>query len=279
MVIVEANGASKNKTQNKKGVTMENVRTSNLISRETFSELQRRSILASKTLSMVRGKIENEDGATFKSFLNEFDVVIEYIECAAWEAAEKNTEAGEKLFKLCDVARHFSGLWKKETPSTADELKTVEKVRGYIVRLSNSPLSAPNWEGLEKIAGSEVVANAGKKVNLGGVVLDVEDVCREEPAPVVDTVDEEEQDAIKAEALDKASKLIEFVDRQEYSARQANDFCALCAMRDNILDVWAFDEVENGVRRVKNYLEKRGAVIAPYLVEILDLYKNKRAAE
>lgn len=256
---------------------MENVRTSNLISRETFEELQKRSILAGKTLSKVRGKIENEEGATFKGFLAFFDDTIEFIECAAWEAAEKNTEAGEKLFKLCDVARHFSELWKKETPSTADELKTVERVRGYMSRLSSSPLSAPNWDGLEKIAGSEVVANAGKKVNLGGVVLNVEDVCREEPAPVVDAVDEEEQGAIKAEALVKTSNLIEFVERQEYSIKQANDFCALCAMRDNILDVWAFDEVENGVRRVKNDLEQRGAFIAPYLVEILDLYKNKRA--
>lgn len=258
---------------------MENVRTSEIITRETFAELQSRSILAAKTLSIVRGKIENEDGATFTSFLNEFDVVIEFIECAAWESAENNTEAGAKLFKLCDVARHFSSMWKEEAPSSADELKAVENVRGYISRLSNSPLSSPNWEGIEKIAGAEIVANAGKKVNLGGVVLDVEDVCREEPAPVVETVDEEKQDAIKAEALDKASKLIEFVDGQEYSTRQANDFCALCAMRDKILDVWAFNEVENGVRRVKNDLEKRGAIVAPYLVEIIDLYKNKRAAE
>ena len=258
---------------------MENVRTSNLISRETFEELQNRSILAGKTLSMVRGKVENEEGATFKGFLMFFDDTIEFIECAAWEAAEENTEAGEKLFKLCDIAKRFSSLWKDETPSTADELKTVEKIRGYIVRLSNSPLSAPNWEGLEKIAGSEVVENAGKKVTLGGVVLNVEDVCKVEPTPVVDTVDEEEQGAIKAEALVKASKLIEFVDGQEYSTRQANDFCALCAMRDNILDVWAFNDVEKGVRRVKNDLEKRGAFLAPYLVEILDLYKNKRATE
>lgn len=272
-------GRQKNKTQNKKGVAMENVRTSNLISRETFAVLQSRSILASKTLSMVRGKIENEDGATFQSFLNEFDVVVEYIECAAWEASENNTEAGAKLFKLCDVARHFSSMWKEEAPSTADELKAVENVRGYISRLSNSPLSSTNWEGLEKIAGSEVVANAGKKVNLGGVVLNVEDVCREEPAPVVEIVDENEQAAIKAAALDKASKLIEFVERQEYSTTQANDFCALCAMRDEILNVWPFNDVEKGVRSTKKTLEKRGAFIAPYLVEILDLYKNKRAAE
>lgn len=258
---------------------MENVRTSEIITRETFAELQSRAILAAKTLSMVRGKIENEDGATFKSFINEFDVVIEYIECAAWEAAENNPEAGEKLFKLCDVAKHFSSQWKEEAPSTADELKAVENVRGYISRLSNSPLSSPNWEGLEKIAGSEVVANSGKKVNLGGVVLNIEDVCREEPAPVVEIVDESEQAAIKAEALDKASKLIEFVEYQEYSTTQANDFCALCAMRDNILNVWPFDDVEKGVRSAKKALEKKGAFIAPYLVEILDLYKNKRAAE
>ena len=31
--------------------------------------------------------------------------------------------------------------------------------------------------------------------------------------------------------------------------------------------------------QVKNDLEKRGAFIAPYLVEIIDLYKNKRSAE
>ena len=258
---------------------MEDVRTSEIITRETFAELQSRSILASKTLSMVRGKRENEDGATFKSFLNEFDVVVEYIECAAWEAAENDTEAGKKLFKLCDVARRFSSMWKEENPSTADDLKAVEKVRGYIFRLSTSPLSAPNWEGLEKIAGSEVIENAGKKVNLGDVVLDVEDVCKVEPAPAVDTVDEEEQVSIKSEALDKTNELIEFVERQEYSVKQANDFCALCAMRDSILNVWTFDEVEKGVRRVKNDLEKRGAFIAPYLVEIIDLYKNKRATE
>lgn len=258
---------------------MEDVRTSEIITRETFAELQSRSILASKTLSMVRGKIENEDGATFKSFLNEFDVVIEYIECAAWEAAENDTEAGKKLFKLCDIAKSFSSQWKEKNPSTADELKAVEKFRGYISRLSNSPLSAPNWEGLEKIAGSEMVENAGKKVNLGDVVLNVEDVCKEEPAPVVDTVDEEEQVEIKAEALEKTNELIEFVERQEYSKTQANDFCALCAMRDQILNVWKFDDVEKGVRRVKSNLEKRGAFIAPYLVEIIDLYKNKRSAE
>ena len=258
---------------------MEDVRTSNLISRDTFKELQNRSLLAEKTLSMVRGKIENEDGVTFKLFLMFFDDVVEFIECAAWEAAEKNTEAGKNLFKLCDVARHFSEAWKNNTPSSVDDLENAENIRGYIARLSNSPLSVPNWEGLEKLAGSEVVANAGKKVKLGGVVLNVDDVCREEPAPVVEIVDEEEQIAIKADALKKASKLIEFVDGQEYSTRQANDFCALCAMRGNILDVWAFDEVENGVRRVKNDLEKRGAIVAPYLVEILDLYKNKRSAE
>lgn len=258
---------------------MEDVRTSEIITRETFAELQSRSILAAKTLSMVRGKIENEDGATFKSFLIEFDVVIEYIECAAWEAAENDTEAGKKLFKLCDIAKSFSSQWKEENPSTVDELKAVEKVRGYICRLSNSPLSAPNWEGLEKIAGSEMVENAGEKVNLGDVVLNVEDVCKEETAPVVDTVDEEEQVAIKAEALDKTNELIEFVERQEYSKTQANDFCALCAMRDQILNVWKFDDVEKGVRRVKNDLEKRGAFIAPYLIEIIDLYKNKRSAD
>lgn len=258
---------------------MEDVRTSNIITRETFAELQSRSILAAKTLSMVRGKLENEDGATFKSFLNEFDVVIEFVECAAWEAAENDKEAGKKLFKLCDIAKSFSSQWKEKEPSTVDELKTVEKVRGYISRLSNSPLSAPNWEGLEKIAGSEVVENAGKKVSLGDVVLNVEDVCKEEPAPVVDTVDEEEQVSIKTEALNKTNELIEFVERQEYSKTQANDFCALCAMRDKILDVWSFDEVEKGVRRVKNDLEKRGAFIAPYLIEIIDLYKNKRSAE
>ena len=258
---------------------MEDVRTSEIITRETFAELQSRSILAAKTLSMVRGKLENEDGATFKSFLNEFDVVVEYIECAAWEAAENDPEAGKKLFKLCDIAKRFSSLWKEKEPSTVDELKTVEKVRGYISRLSNSPLSSPNWEGLEKIAGSEMFENAGEKVNLGDVVLNVEDVCKEEPAPVVDTVDEKEQVAIKAEALNKTNELIEFVERQVYSTTQANDFCALCAMRDKILNVWTFDEVEKGVRSTKKDLEKRGAFIAPYLVEIIDLYKNKRAAE
>lgn len=272
-------GLQKTKTKTEKDITMEDVRTSEIITRETFAELQSRSILAAKTLSMVRGKLENEDGATFKSFLMEFDVVIEYIECAAWEAAENDTEAGKKLFKLCDVAKSFSSQWKEENPSTADELKAVEKVRGYIYRLSTSPLSAPNWEGLEKIAGSEMLENAGKKVNLGGVVLNVEDVCKEETEPVVDTVDEEEQVTIKSEALNKTNELIEFVERQQYSTTQANDFCALCAMRDKILNVWLFDEVENGVRSVKNDLEKRGAFIAPYLVEIIDLYKNKRSAE
>ena len=258
---------------------MEDVRTSEIITRETFAELQSRSILAAKTLSMVRGIRENEDGATFKSFLNELDVVIEYIECAAWEAAENDSEAGKKLFKLCDIAKSFSSQWKEENPSTADELKAVEKVRGYISRLSTSPLSAPGWEGLEKIAGPEALENAGKKVNLGDVVLNVEDVCKEETAPVVDPVDEEEQVAIKADALNKANELIEFVERQEYSTKQANDFCALCAMRDNILNVWSFNDVEEGVRRTKKDLEKRGSLVAPYLVEILDLYKNKRSAE
>lgn len=258
---------------------MENVRTSNLVSRDTFKELQNRSNLAWETLLMVRGIKDNEDGLTFGLFLRYIDDTVEFIECAAWEAAEKNTEAGKNLFKLCDVARYFSASWKKNTPSSVDELERVEDVRGYIELLANSPLSVPSWEGLEEIAGSEVVANAGKKVNLGGLVLNVDDVCREEPVHAVEIVDEEEQIAIKDEALKKASKLIEFVDGQEYSTRQANDFCALCAMRGNILDVWAFDEVENGVRRVKNDLEKRGAIVAPYLVEILDLYKNKRAAE
>ena len=100
----------KTKTKTEKDIKMEDVRTSEIITRETFADLQSRSILAAKTLSMVRGKLENEDGATFKSFLIEFDVVIEYIECAAWEAAENNPEAGKKLFKLCDIARHFSSL-------------------------------------------------------------------------------------------------------------------------------------------------------------------------
>ena len=93
-------GLQKQNSKTEKDTKMEDVRTSNIITRETFAELQSRSILASKTLSMVRGKLENEDGATFKSFLSEFDVVIEYLECAAWESAENDTEAGNKLFML-----------------------------------------------------------------------------------------------------------------------------------------------------------------------------------
>lgn len=152
-------------------------KTSELISSISYNDLSDRSCSAWQELTFVRNKAKNGKSVSIKVFLELFEHVADYIECAAWEAAEKNSEAGKRLFKLHDIAKHFIEVWRKDNPDTSEELKAVDNVRAYISRLSNAPLSASNWDGLKKITDKEVFENAGKKVALANIVLDVDEVC------------------------------------------------------------------------------------------------------
>lgn len=153
------------------------IKTSELISSISYSDLSDRSCSAWQELTFIRNKAKNGKSVSIKVFLDLFEHVAEYIECAAWEAAEKNSEAGKRLFKLHDIAKYFIEVWRKENPETSEELKAVDNIRAYISRLSNAPLSTANWDGLKKITDKEVFDNAGKKVTLADIVLDIDEVC------------------------------------------------------------------------------------------------------
>lgn len=153
------------------------IKTSEIISGICYNDLINRSCSAWQELTFVRNKAKNGMSVSIEVFLNLFEHVADYIECAAWEATEKNPEAGKRLFKLHDIAKHFIEVWRKENPETSEELKAVDNVRAYISRLSHTPLSTANWDGLKKITNKEVFDNAGKKVTLADIVLDIDEVC------------------------------------------------------------------------------------------------------
>lgn len=153
------------------------IKTSELISSICYNDLSNKSCSAWQELTFVRNKAKNGKSVSIEVFLELFEHVADYIECAAWEAAEKNSEAGKRLFKLHDIAKHFIEVWRKENPETSEELKAIDNVRAYISRLYNAPLSTANWDGLKKITDKEVFENAGKKVTLADIVLDVDEVC------------------------------------------------------------------------------------------------------
>ena len=153
------------------------IKTSELISSICYNDLSNRSCSAWQELTFVRNKAKNGMSVSIEVFLELFEHVADYIECAAWEAAEKNSEAGKRLFKLHDIAKHFIDVWRKENPETSEEFKAVDNVRAYISRLYNAPLSIANWDGLKKITDKEVFEDAGKKVTLANIVLDVDEVC------------------------------------------------------------------------------------------------------
>lgn len=153
------------------------IKTSELISSISYNDLSDRSCSAWQELTFVRNKAKNGKSVSIKVFLDLFEHVADYIECAAWEATEKNSEAGKRLFKLHDIAKHFIEVWRKENPETSEELKAIDNVRAYVSRLSNAPLSTANWDGLKKITDKEAFDKAGKKVTLADIVLDVNEVC------------------------------------------------------------------------------------------------------
>lgn len=259
---------------------MENVRNLN-ITRQTHEDLFHDFHTSWEILRNIRGKDGHLVEYNFSNFLTFFDRAVEEIESNAWEFCEEVPEAGKRFFKLADLGRHFSATWKDKTPSTSDELEEVEEVRECFFDLSRNPFKVSNWEKLEKFAGAEVFENAGETVTRRefGDCVDVGEVCKEAPKPLIKIVNEEEQDAIRSEALKKSVELIVLVESYNYLNRQNKDLRILNAMHDKILMSWGFNDVEDGVRCTYRKLKENGSPWASGLVEIFELYRNKRAAE
>ena len=89
------------------------IKTSELISSISYNDLSDRSCCAWQELTFVRNKAKNGKSVSIEVFLELFEHVADYIECAAWEAAEKNSEAGKRLFKLHDIAKYSSRFGEK----------------------------------------------------------------------------------------------------------------------------------------------------------------------
>lgn len=259
---------------------MKNVRKLH-ITRQTHEELFRDFRTSWEILRNIRGKDGHFVEYDFSNFLTFFDKAVEEIDCNAWEFCEEVPEAGKSFFKLADLGRHFSATWKDKTPSTSDELEEVEEVRECFFYLSRNPFKVSNWEKLEKFAGAEVFKNAGKTVTRKefGDCVDVGEICKEAPKPSVKIVGEEEQASIRSEALKKSVELIVLVESYNYLNRQNKDLRILNVMHDKMLMSWGFNDVEDGVRCTYRKLKENGSPWASGLVEIFDLYRNKRAAE
>lgn len=149
-------------------------RTVDLVSREVYKDLSRAINKTGCELVEVREIIKSGSKTTASFFLNTFETLSDYIECAAWEAVEKDAKAGKKLVKLYDIACHFVQKWTEKRPATLDDLKEVEDVRGLVIRLALFPLSKTNWDALEKLTDAETFSDAGKKVHLANIEIDVD---------------------------------------------------------------------------------------------------------
>ena len=149
-------------------------RTVDLVSREVYKDLSRAINKTGCELVEVREIIKSGSKTTASFFLNTFETLSDYIECAAWEAVEKDAKAGKKLVKLYDIACHFVQKWTEKRPATLDDLKEVEDVRGLVIRLALFPLSKTNWDALEKLTDTETFENAGKTVHLANIKIDVD---------------------------------------------------------------------------------------------------------
>ena len=148
-------------------------RTIDIVSREMYKDLNHAIYKTGCELVEVREIIKSGSKTTASFFLNTFEALADYIECAAWEAVEKDAKAGKNLVKLYDIARYFVQKWTEKRQATLDDLNEIEKVRGLIIRIALFPLSKTNWEGLEKLTDAETFAKAGKTVSLADIEIDV----------------------------------------------------------------------------------------------------------
>lgn len=150
-------------------------RTVDIVSSSMYKDLTSAIYKTGCELVEVREIIKSGSKTTASFFLNTFEALADYIECAAWEAVEKDAKAGKNLVKLYDIARHFVQKWTEKRPATLDDLNEIEKVRGIITRAALFPLSAINWEVIEDLTDVETFANAGKTVTLAGMKIDIDE--------------------------------------------------------------------------------------------------------
>ena len=153
-------------------------RTVDIVSRAMYKDLTSAINKTGCELVEMREIIKSGYKTTASFFLNTFEALADYIECAAWEAVEKDAKAGKKLIKLYDIARHFVQKWTEKRTATLDDLKEFEDVRGLVIRLALFPLSATNWAGLEKLTDAETFKNAGKTVKLADIEIDIDEWCK-----------------------------------------------------------------------------------------------------
>ena len=150
-------------------------RTVDIVSREMYKDLNHAIYKTGCELVEVREIIKSGSKTTASFFLNTFETLADYIECAAWEAVEKDAKAGKNLIKLYDIARNFVQKWTEKRPATLDDIKEVEDVRGLVIRLALFPLSVANWDALEKLTDAETFAKAGKTVTLADMKIDIDE--------------------------------------------------------------------------------------------------------
>ena len=150
-------------------------RTVDIVSSSMYKDLTSAINKTGCELVEVREIIKSGSKTTTSFFLNAFDALADYIECAAWEAVEKDAKAGKNLVKLYDISRHFVQKWTEKRPATLDDLKEVEDVRGLVIRLALFPLSKTNWDALEKLTNAETFANAGKTVTIADVEIAIDE--------------------------------------------------------------------------------------------------------
>ena len=150
-------------------------KTVDIVSRSMYKDLTSAINKTGCELVEMREIIKSGSKTTASFFLNSFESLADYIECAAWEAVEKDAKAGKNLIKLHDITRHFVQKWTEKRPATLNGLKEFEDVRGLVIRLALFPLSKTNWERLEKLTDAETFANAGKTVTLADIEIDVDE--------------------------------------------------------------------------------------------------------
>lgn len=150
-------------------------RTVDIVSSSMYKDLTSAINKTGCELVEVREIIKSGSKTTASFFLNAFDALADYIECAAWEAVEKDAKAGKNLVKLYDITRHFVQKWTEKRPATLDDTNEIEKVRGLVIRTALFPLSVVNWDRLEKLTDAETFANAGKTVTLGDIEIGVDE--------------------------------------------------------------------------------------------------------
>ena len=150
-------------------------RTVDIVSRAMYKDLTSAINKTGCELVEVREIIKSGSKTTASFFLNTFESLADYIECAAWEAVEKDTKAGKNLVKLYDIARHFVQKWTEKRPATLADFKEVEEIRLHIIKTALFPLSVVNWDALEKLTDAETFENAGKNVHLANIEIDVDE--------------------------------------------------------------------------------------------------------